>query len=189
MANRKGLHPAIACVLMVVMIAAALLVGANKAWVEKRDEVNRSLTAAEATIRLRVETAYNLLTVARRYLSEGDRFFAAIEQDLRIMENTAGELGIRADACTQFQMDAQALLTALKRNVDVQADSRDSMYVTLMLPQAVEQCANNAALLAYDNMANTYNAGLHSFSGFLAQLTDVRLFETFMRTAASQTVQ
>lgn len=180
MAEKKGLHPAIALCLMIVMVAVSLLIGANKAWSERENVVKLGLAEAEEMIMLRVETAYNLSTVARRYVSEGDPLYAALQQDLREMENTDLPLARRGKACDAFLNDAQALLDALKNDDGVQADSRDRMYVMQMLPQAVEQCRNNDdAISAYDKMAQSYNDGLDSFSGWLAQLTNVNRAETF----------
>lgn len=179
MPEKKGLKTVLAFVLMIVMVVCSLFIGAHKAWAKRWDEVNNSLAQAEEVLKLRTETAYNLLTVAGRYLTENDAGYAAVSADLKQMQSTSEELFARADASIRFQSDAQALLTTLAQSAQVQSDSRDRMYVTLMLPQAVEQCANNAAFAAYDAAAGSYNSALNSFSGLLARLTGIRYAELF----------
>ncbi len=179
MSEKKGLQTVLAFVLMIVMVVCSLFIGAHKAWAKRWDEVNVSLAQAEEVLKLRTETAYNLLTVAGRYLPESDAGYAAVSGDLRQMQDTAEGLFERADASIRFQSDAQALLTALAKNAQVRSDSCDRMYVTLMLPQAVEQCANNAAFTAYDAAAGSYNSALNSFSGQLARITGIKYAELF----------
>ena len=169
--EKKGLDPRIALALMVVMICCSLCIGANKAWKKNRAGVDAAYTVWQENLQQRVETAYNLLTVAGRYRGADDAAVAAVRADIKGMEND--DLDISAVAAQSFLTDAQALLSALAADSVVQNDARDRMYATLMLPQALEQCSNDAARAAYNTTAQRYNDGLRSFSGLLARLTGI----------------
>ena len=173
--EKRSLDPRFAFVLMVIMIVCALLIGANKAWKKNRSGVNEGFELWLESNEQRCETAYNLLTVADRYLPESNSLTAAVRTDLLAMEQSATMDQMKAcvEAGSRFLKDAATLLTDLAGNQDVLQDARDSMYVKLMLPQAVEQCANTAALDAYNKAAAGYNDGMHSFSGLLARLTGI----------------
>lgn len=175
--EKKTLDPRIAFALMVVMVCCALCIGANKAWTKNRLNVSASFSVWQENVQQRVETAYNLLTVAGRYLPAADEGMQELKTDLQTMEKGMGSesaLESVAEACAEFSADADALLARLAANGAVAQDSRDSMYVSLMLPQAVEQCSNDSALQAYNAAAESFNDGMRSFSGLLARLTGVR---------------
>ena len=174
---KQRLDPRVAFVLMVIMIICSLCIGANKAWKKQRVNVDTAFSAWEENLQMRVETCYNLLTVAGRYLPQSDALCAAVRADLKAMENASLALEDRAAAAARFEADANALLAALAADSAVMADSRDAMYVTSMLPQAVEQSAKDTAAKAYNTAAESYNGGLHSFSGLLARLTGVGFAE------------
>lgn len=180
--EKKSLDPRIALAIMIVMICCALCIGANKAWKKNRVSVDAAYIAWEDNIQQRVETAYNLLTVAGRYLPATDAQVASVRNDLKTMESA--DTADRVSAGETFLTDAQSLLASLAANQAVQGDSRDTMYVTLMLPQAVEQCSNNAAMTAYNAAAQSYNDGLLSFSGLLARLTGIDYAPTLTVGAA-----
>ena len=174
--EKKSLDPRIAFCLMIIMICIALCIGARKAWIEKRIVVDTAYAEWQENVEQRVETGYNLLTVAGRYLSQDDTLVAALKNDITQMETaTKGNAdGIDAAAASQqFVKDANALLSAMSSNSAVMADSRDNMYVSSMLPQAVEQSGRDAAQQAYNTTAESFNKGMRSFSGFLAHLTGV----------------
>ena len=181
--EKKSLDPRIALAIMIVMVCCALCIGANKAWKKNRVSVDAAYTVWEDNLQQRVETAYNLLTVAGRYLPSEDAQLASVRSDLKTMESA--DTASRMSAGEAFLTDAQALLTNLASNPSVQSDSRDNMYVTLMLPQAVEQCSNNAATMAYNAAARSYNDGLRSFSGLLARLTGID-FAPVLNTGAAE---
>lgn len=180
--EKKSLDPRIALAIMIVMICCALCIGANKAWKKNRVSVDAAYIAWEDNIQQRVEPAYNLLTVAGRYLPATDAQVASVRNDLKTMESA--DTADRVSAGETFLTDAQGLLASLAANQAVQGDSRDTMYVTLMLPQAVEQCSNNAAMTAYNAAAQSYNDGLRSFSGLLARLTGIDYAPTLTVGAA-----
>ena len=180
--EKKSLDPRVALAIMIVMVCCALCIGANKAWKKNRVSVDAAYIAWEDNIQQRVETAYNLLTVAGRYLPAEDAQLASVRDDLKTME--AADMTDRDSAGETFLTDAQALLAKLASNQTVQSDSRDNMYVTLMLPQAVEQCSNSAAKAAYNAAAQSFNDGLHSFSGLLARLTGIDFAPTLTVSAS-----
>lgn len=185
--NKKSLHPALACVLMVLMLCCALLIGANKAWTKEKQPLQEYQKALVESLQTRVETAYNLLTVAGRYVDGADAQYAAVQADLRSMET-----GMTSFCCVpaqQFCTDAQALLKTLAQRADVQADGRDNMYVTQMLPQAVDMCLSSDATVAYNNVAQAFNSRMASFSGLLAKWTGVESAPLFTdMPAADETV-
>lgn len=162
---------AVCFVLMLVMVAGALLNGAGKAYAQKRTAVDQAWKECVASVQERTETAYNLLTVAGRYLSPEDADYAKVAEDLKSLQNA--ESTGSCVSVTVFKADATALLTKLAAMENVKKDSRDSMYVTQMLPQAVEQCSGIEAISAYNTAADNYNSSLNSFSGFLAGLAGV----------------
>lgn len=187
MTAKKGLHPAIAFVLMLAMLACALLYGANKHWQGERAIVEAEAGTLQEAMDVRVETAHNLLTVAYRHMPKDDALIAAVSDDLAAMKNAASPLALRNAACEQFIKDAQALLSTLAQKNTVIADSRDHMYATLMLPQAVEMCQDQSAMTQYEYCASEFNSGLYgSFSGFLARLCGIKPAEelTGVDTAA-----
>lgn len=174
MTAKKGMHPAIAFVLMLLMLTGALLFGANKHWKGERAIVEAEATGALKAIDVRVETAHNLLTVAYRHLPKDDALITAVGGGLAVMKNSALPLADRVAACDAFITDAQALLAVLAQQESVIADSRDHMYATLMLPQTVEMCEERTMLDTYDYYAAEFNEGLYgSFSGWLARLSGV----------------
>ena len=170
--EKKSLDPRIAFALMVIMIICSLLIGANKAWKKNREGVDTSFAVWQENVQQRVETAYNLLTVAGRYVPADDAQYAGIQSDLNEMKSSA-DINRQAAAGQRFITDAKQLLQTLSGSAAVQNDARDKMYVELMLPQALEQCGNSAALNAYNTAAESFNSGLRSVSGLLARLTGV----------------
>lgn len=181
--EKKSMDPRIALAIMIVMVCCALCIGANKAWKKNRVSVDAAYTVWEDNLQQRVETAYNLLTVAGRYLPSEDAQLTSVRSDLKTMESA--DTASRMSAGEAFLTDAQALLSSLAANPSVQSDSRDNMYVTLMLPQAVEQCSNNAAATAYNAAAQSYNDGLRSFSGLLARFTGID-YAPMLNTGAAE---
>lgn len=175
MKERKGLHPAIAFALMLVMLCCSLLYGAHKHWRDEQVNMIRQTQALEAELSVRAETAHNLLTVAYRHLSKDDALCVAVKDAAAALCDTALPLAERMDACTLLTEKAQSLLSAVSSLDSVQADSREQMYAALILPQAVEQFSDMSAFSAYETAVNDYNAGLKgSVSGILAQVLGYR---------------
>jgi len=154
-----------------VMIICSLFIGAEKHWRGEKAMIALETQALEAAIHVRAETAHNLLTVARRYLPGYEALCQSVSGQRAAMLDAALPLADRMQACRAFTQDAKSLLAALSARADVQADSRDQMYAVLMLPQAVEQCEDEAAFAAYDMAAGAYNEELtKTFSGLLSQI-------------------
>lgn len=175
--EKKTLDPRIAAAIMAIMVICALLIGAGKAWKKNRTGVDAGYALWQENVQQRVETAYNLLTVAGRHLSQDNSLLSSVRSDLSEMQKVSAQQNDddqRESASERFITDAQALLAALADSATVKVDSRDAMYVSLMLPQAIEQCSGSASLDAYNAAAESYNDGLHSFSGLLARLTGVK---------------
>lgn len=171
MKERKGLHPAIAFTLMLLMLCGALLNGAHQHWRGEWATIEVEAWSLQEAMDVRVETAHNLLTVAQRHLPKDDALCASVISDRDAMQNTSLPLAERIAAAYRFTDDAKALLTALSQNASVIADDRDHMYATLVLPQAVEKLEETSAFTTYDYYAEEYNKGLGStVSGVLAQL-------------------
>ena len=116
--EKRSLDPRFAFVLMVIMIVCALLIGANKAWKKNRSGVNEGFELWLESNEQRCETAYNLLTVADRYLPESNSLTAAVRTDLLAMEQSATMDQMKAcvEAGSRFLKDAAALLTDLAGN-------------------------------------------------------------------------
>ncbi|MBQ4552165.1 MAG: TPM domain-containing protein [Clostridia bacterium] len=171
MKERKGLHPAIAFVLMILMVCAALFNGAHRHWQEEKAVLLKETQALEAAMNLRAETAQNLLSIARRHLAPEHALCQSVASERAKIGNAALPMAERTAALAQWTQDAKTLLQELALLPSLQQDSRDQMYVQLMLPQAVEQCEENVTFTAYDQAAEKYNTGLGgSFRGVLAHL-------------------
>lgn len=175
MKERKGLHPAIAFLLMLVMLCCSLLYGAHKHWRDEQVNMIRQTQALEAELSVRAETAHNLLTVAYRHLPKDDALCVAVKESAEALKDTALPLGERMTACTLLTEKAQLLLSAVSSLDSVQADSREQTYAALILPQAVEQFDDTTAFSAYEAAVNAYNTELKgSFSGVLAKVLGYR---------------
>ena len=101
--EKKSLDPRIAFCIMIVMICIALCIGARKAWIEKRIVVDTAYAEWQENIEQRIETGYNLLTVAGRYLPQDDPLVTTLKNDISMMETaTKGSAdGIEAAAASQ----------------------------------------------------------------------------------------
>ena len=172
MSAKKGLHPAIAFALMLLMLICALLFGANKAFVQKKAEVDAAYGQMKNAVVLNAETAHNLLTVAKRHLSADNALILSVKSDLDVMEDASRTAIDKANVWQQFVDHAQALLDTLREKQSVKNDSRDYMYAAQMLPQAVDMCRDMSSVKVYNEAAKAYNDALSgSFSGLLAGIT------------------
>lgn len=190
MTEKKGLHPALAFALMLAMLSCALFYGAQRHWKGERALVEAEAFVLQEAMDARVETAHNLLTVAYRHMEKDDALCASVSGDLAAMKNASLPLSTRAAACENFIDDAKALLAALAQKDSVINDSRDHMYATLMLPQAVETCQDRSVIEQYDQCAAAFNDGLQgSFSGLLARLSGIGAAERIAADTAVSNVQ
>ncbi len=179
---------AAAFILMVVLLTAAVCLGAYRHWSARRSDVAESLSSLTDVLDARVEVAHNILTVASRHLPlrEGgletqSHSGADIRKDIAILSDPAASLSAKASANVKLSADAGDVLAALAGMASVLSDDRDLMYAKQMLPQALEQSADWAGKAAYNAEAEAYNTELvGSFSGRLARLMGVRTVEQFI---------
>lgn len=170
---RKASLSLLGMLLLILMVALALFIGAYKGYRQEKEQVESALGSLETVFASRVETGNNLLTVARRHLPEGDELLSSVTRDVQMLTSQA-PLPQRAEANLRLEKDGRSLLGALENNPSVQADSRDLGYVTGLLPQALEQSAQWADAGKYNEAAGAFNKRLSgTFSGFLARITGV----------------
>ena len=168
-----------AFLLMLCLMLLAVGVGSYQGWSQERARVEETYQSLEKMLSTRVESAYNLLTVARRHLPETHEQILNIADARDVLEGNAS-LSQKAQANEQLTQNANALLQILSSLPSVLADARDQMYVESYLPQMLEESEALAAGAAYNTAAAAYNRELEeSFSGKLAQLLGVKPAEEF----------
>ena len=145
-----------AFLLMLCLVLVAVGVGAHQGWSQERARVEENYQTLEKILSTRVESAYNLLTVARRHLPETHEQIIHIARARDVLEGNAS-LPEKAQASALLSQNADALLLILSSLPSVQADDRDLMYAESYLPQMLEE----------------------SFSGMLARLLGVKPAEEF----------
>lgn len=169
-----------AFLLMICLCVTAVGVGAWRGWQEEKDALAMSREGLDHKVQIRVECAYNLLTVASRHLDENNEAFQAVLADRKILENAAATLPEKSAASADLARSAQALLRAMEGLESVQSDARDSMYVREYLPQMLANSAEGGEAEFYNLSAREYNARLQgTFSGRLAGLMGFRAAEEY----------
>lgn len=167
-------------ILMVFMVLFSVCFGAYRGWSEERARVEETYAGLENMIHTRVESAYNLLTVAARHLDKNDEAFKRVTADRDVLEGKYS-LSQKALANESLTKDAETLLGALASLPTVQQDSRDKMYVESYLPQMLAESEERAAGANYNTAAAEFNSRLEgSFSGWLASLMGIRAAEEFV---------
>ena len=152
-----------AALIMVILMVFSIGFGAYRGWKKERALVNETYTGLETMLHTRVESAYNLLTVASRHLS------ADHESIRRVTE-----------ANERLTLDAAELLKELAALESVQNDSRDRMYVTDYLPQMLAESESLTAKANYNTAAREFNASFNaSISGWIARLMGIGPAEEF----------
>ena len=119
---------AFAFVVMLVLIVSALFVGAYKGWTEERAETESAAQPLDEALKTCVETANNILTVARRHVSTDDEAVKALIADKAALESSKIGLQEKAEAAESLAVNAKALLAKLSDTETVKADDRDKMY-------------------------------------------------------------
>ena len=117
-----------AFVIMIVLIIGSVLFGAYKGWSEEKAHVDATYAGLESMLQTRVETAYNILAVAKRHVPETDEAYQRVSMDLGQLDNAYSDLGRKAEANDALGRDAAALLKTLAELDTVKNDSRDKMY-------------------------------------------------------------
>ena len=162
--------------IMVVLIAGSVVYGAYRGWTDERALVNETRAGLESMLQTRVESAYNVLAVAKRHVPETDEAYQRVAQDLKNLESSQREsetqaMARKAKANEALTVDANDLLEKLSRLDSVKNDDRDNMYVTSYLPQMLAQSEQKTAGAAYNQAAADFNSRMNkTFSGWLARI-------------------
>ena len=165
-----------AIAIMVILVAGSVIYGAYRGWTDERVLVNETRAGLDSMLQTRVESAYNVLAVAKRHLPESDEAYQRVEQDLKDLEGSgktesdAAAMERKAKANDALTADGKALLDKLSQLDSVKTDDRDNMYVTSYLPQMLAQSEQKTAGAAYNEAAADFNGRMNkTFSGWLAR--------------------
>ena len=163
-----------AIVIMVILIVGGVILGAYRGWNDERALVNETRAGLDSMLQTRVESAYNVLAVAKRHLPETDEAYLRVVRDRNDLEGGSNpawdNLSQKAKANDALTVDATALLDKLAQLDSVKNDSRDNMYVTSYLPQMLAQSEQKTAGAAYNQAAADFNSRMNgTFSGWLAR--------------------
>ncbi|MDO5325808.1 MAG: hypothetical protein Q4G00_03690 [Clostridia bacterium] len=170
-----------AFMLMVILVVGSVIFGAYRGWSDERARVNETYAGLESMLQTRVESAYNVLAVARRHVPETDEHYQNVKNELAVLEGKAA-LGEKARANEALTRDAGALLNEIAALDSVKRDDRDSMYVNTYLPQMLAQSEEKTAGAAYNQAAADFNSRMKgTFSGWLARtLLGIKPAEEFI---------
>ncbi len=170
-----------ALVLMIILAVGSVVFGAYRGWSEERARVNETYTGLEAMLQTRVESAYNVLAVAKRHVPDDDETFLRVKDELSTLESASKTLPQKARANEDLTRDAAALLADLAQKDSVKGDDRDLMYVTSYLPQMLAESEAKTAGAAYNQAAAEFNARMRgTFSGWIARLLGVEPAQEFI---------
>lgn len=170
-----------AFVLMVILVVGSVIFGAYRGWSDERARVNETYAGLESMLQTRVESAYNVLAVAKRHVPESNDNYSNVKNELAILEGKAA-LGEKAKANEGLTRDAAALLNEMAALDSVKKDERDSMYVKTYLPQMLAQSEEKTVGAAYNQAAADFNGRMKgTFSGWLARtLLGIKPAEEFI---------
>ena len=163
-----------AIAIMVILVAGSVIYGAFRGWTDERVLVNETRAGLDSMLQTRVESAYNVLAVAKRHLPEDDEAYLRVVRDRNDLEGGSkgvdDDLAQKAKANDALTADAADLLNKLARLDSVKNDSRDNMYVTSYLPQMLAQSEQKTAGAAYNQAVADFNGRMNkTFSGWLAR--------------------
>lgn len=176
---KNGIKVFLSFLAMLVLVFAALGIGAYRGFVQDKAQVEQAMQSLSQLLETRVEMGNNLLTVAGRHLAADDPVMQALKADVQALSR-AGTASQRAQANQQLASDSQQLLAYLRELPSLKADDRDSYYVNQLLPQGLEQSAQWADALQYNQAVEEFNNRLQNqVSGKLASLLGVRPAEAF----------
>lgn len=174
------LRAGMAFALMLALIAGGVLYGAYKGWTAERVPVEETYAGLESMLQTRIESAYNVLAVAKRHVAVDDEAYQKVDADRSRLENASSTLKEKAAANDDLARDAAALLDKLAKTDSVQADARDKMYVESYLPQMLAQSEEKTVGAAYNQAAADFNSRInHTFSGMLAKLLGIQPAQEF----------
>lgn len=159
-----------AVLLMVCLVAVAIGIGSIKGWQREKDKVEESAAGLLDVLQTRLESANNVLTVAKRHLSTSDAAVQAVIKDRDVL-NSGAALEEKLKASASLTEDANALLKKLANQTSVKQDTRDLMYVQDYLPQMLSESQERTAGAYYNAAVRNYNDGLrNTWTGKLARL-------------------
>jgi hypothetical protein len=166
---------------MVILVVGSVIFGAYRGWSDERARVNETYAGLESMLQTRVESAYNVLAVAKRHVPESNDNYSNVKNELAILEGKAA-LGEKAKANEGLTRDAAALLNEMAALDSVKKDERDSMYVKTYLPQMLAQSEEKTVGAAYNQAAADFNGRMKgTFSGWLARtLLGIKPAEEFI---------
>ena len=176
-------RPAAAFVLMLCMLVFAVCFGAYQGWSQEKARLDVPAASLNAMILTRAESAYNLMTVARRHLPENDEAVESVRACWRMLADEKGvyALAEKARASETLTAAAEGLLARLSALDSVKQDSRDSMYVQSLLPQMLRESQEITVGAAYNQAAAQFNRELRSsYSGMIAMLFGVAPAQEFI---------
>ncbi len=166
--------------LMILMVAVSVVIGAYRGWNEERAMVKETRAGLEEMLQARVESAYNVLTVAGRHLPQDQEAVLRLRAARGMLEGRAS-LSEKAAANEELTQAAQDVLSLLVQAESVQNDSRDKMYAESYLPQMLAQSEEKTAGAQYNIAAAQFNERLNaSFSGKIAALLGIDMAEEFI---------
>lgn len=182
----KKSNAVLSFLLMLVLLAASISIGAYKGWSEKKAEVEQSMGSLFEMLIARREIGSNILSVAKRHLDSDDEMMKSLQKDIADLAKNSSFSDL-AKANERFDHDAAALLSHLSSQPSIQTDDRDLMYIEQMLPQALEKSARMTEQAEYNQQALTFNQDMNkSYSGRIAQLLGVKPAEQFIDLEASK---
>ena len=167
---RRILKISAAVLLMVCLTVVALGIGSVKGWQREKMKVEESANSLLDVLQTRLESANNVLTVARRHLSGSDAAVQAVVRDRDVL-NSGAALEEKLNASAKLTEDANALLKKLANQSSVHQDTRDLMYVQDYLPQMLSESQERTAGAYYNAAVRNYNEGLkNSWTGRIARV-------------------
>lgn len=176
-------RPTAAFILMLLMLVVAVFIGAYRGWIGEKIRVEQTAADLNVMIKTRAESAYNLMTVAKRHLPANDEAIQAVYACWAVLadESSQHSLSEKAVSSQQLTQSAQALLNKLAGLDSVKQDSRDNMYVQDLLPQMLKESAQITAGAIYNQAAAQFNRELRdSYTGKLAMLLGVKPAQEFI---------
>ena len=183
---QRKIRVVLAFMIMVGLLAVSVMWGAYKGWSAQRQQVESSMGTLYEMLRARQEIGHNILTVARRHLSEEDELARSLREDIAQL-GSDGDFEYLAEVNARFERDALALLGHLGSQLSLKADERDSMYATQMLPQALEESARMTEQAEYNRQAAAFNQDIKSrFSGRIARALGVDEAQQFLTRKEGQ---
>lgn len=172
----KNTLSTILCVLLTIMlVTAAVFIGAARGWSSERDAALHALTANRelaSALEIRAMDAANLAVVAARHLPAGDADVSALRQGYITLSDPLAdsEALFRTDAAVS--QAAAHLAESLPGMPSVQASQRDQVYIST-LTRTLSQATGAAQ--AYADAAQDYNTRLNrSLTGQLAMFLGVK---------------